>query len=94
MIEIIQKIENFLLALCTLSDNSFLKLFITYVIFMLIYTFFTVNIEKYLGFENKVRIYDLIFMFLMFCMFAWNSYHLYLVKIQMKTTTFQIKDRL
>lgn len=94
MIEIIQKIENFLLALCTLSDNSFLKLFITYVIFMLIYTFFTVNIEKYLGFENKARIYDLIFMFLMFCMFAWNSYHLYLVKIQMGTPTFQIKDRL
>lgn len=93
MIEIIQKIENFLLALCTLSDNSFWKLFVTYVIFMLIYALFTVNLEKYLGYENKVRFYDLIFMFLVFAMFTWNSYHLYLVKIQMGTPTFQIKDK-
>ena len=93
MIDLIQKFENFLLALCTLSDNSFLKLFITYVIFILIYTFFTVNIERYLGFENKVRIYDLIFMFLMFCMFAWNSYHLYNVKVSTGTPTFQVKEK-
>lgn len=94
MINLIERFENFLLALCTLSDNSFLKLFITYVIFMLIFIFFTVNIEKYLGFETKVRLYDLIFMFLMFCMFAWNSYLLHTVKVQTGTPSYQIKKHI
>jgi hypothetical protein len=91
MIKIIEEIENFLLALCALSDNSFFKLFLTYAIFAILYTFLTTNIEKYLGFKNEVRLYDLIFIVCLFAMFAWNSYHLHIVKVNTGTPSFKIK---
>lgn len=94
MIGIIEKIENLLLALCSLSDNSFLKLFITYMIFAIMYGFLSFHIEKYLGFENKTRLYDLIFIVLLFAMFAWNSYHLHIVKVNTGTPSFKIKKEI
>lgn len=90
----IEEIENFLLALCTLSDNSFFKLFLTYVVFAIMYSFLSFNIEKYLGLETKVRLYDLIFIVLLFAMFAWNSYHLHIVKVNTGTPSFKIKKDL
>lgn len=91
MVEILEKIENFLLVICTLSDNSFLKLFFTYAVFAVMYSFLTMNIEKYLGYEVKVRLYDLIFIVVLFAMFAWNSYHLHIVKVNTGTPSFKIK---
>ena len=91
MIEIIEKIENFLLALCALNDNSFLKLFITYILFILAYGYLSSQVEKYLGFKNEVRLYDLIFIVFIFSMFAWNSYHLHMVKVNSGTPSFKIK---
>lgn len=93
MIELIEKFENFLLALCTLSDNSFFKLFLTYAIFAVMYSFLSMNIEKYLGFKNETRIYDLVFICCLFAMFAWNSYHLYLVKVNSGVSAFTIKKK-
>ena len=92
MFSLIDKFENFLLALCTLSDNSFWKLFVTYFIFILMYTFFSKNLEKYLGYQNEVRLYDVVFMLLVFAMFAWNSHYLYKVKVQIGTPSLKIKD--
>ena len=94
MINILEKFENFLLALCTLSDNSFFKLFVTYVIFAVMYSFLSYNLEKYLGFETKVRTYDLVFIVVLFTVFAWNSYHLHTVKVQTGTPSFQIKKHI
>lgn len=92
MFSLIDKFENFLLALCTLSDNSFWKLFVTYFIFILMYAFFSKNLEKYLGYQNEVRLYDVVFILLVFAMFAWNSHYLYKVKVQIGTPSFKIKD--
>lgn len=92
MFSLIDNFKNFLLALCTLSDNSFWKLFVTYFIFILMYYFFSKNLEKYLGYQNEVRLYDVVFMLLVFAMFAWNSRYLYEVKVQIGTPSFKIKD--
>ena len=92
MLNLLERFENFLLALCTLSDNSFFKLFGTYVLFLLMYHFLVYHLEIYLGFEPKVMLYDLIFIVALFAVFAWNSYLLHKVKIKTGTLSFQIKN--
>ena len=92
MLNLLERFENFLLALCTLSDNSFFKLFGAYTLFLLMYHFLVYNLEIYLDFEPKVMLYDLIFIVTLFAIFAWNSYLLNKVKIKTGTPSFQVKN--
>lgn len=92
MLNLLERFENFLLALCTLSDNSFFKLFGIYVLFILMYHFSVYHLEIYLDFEPKVMLYDLIFIVALFAIFAWNSYLLHKVKVKTGTPSFQVKN--
>ena len=73
--------KNLMMALSAISDHSFGKLFIMYFCFILMYGFLAKELESFFGYENKVRLYDIIVILLLYAVFAFNCYHLYQAKI-------------
>ena len=62
--------KNLMMALSTISDHSFGKLFVMYLCFIIMYAFLA-----------KVRLYDIIVILLLYTVFTFNCYHLYQAKI-------------
>ena len=73
--------KNLMMTLSTISEHSFGKLFIMYLCFMLMYGVLAKELESFFGFENKVRLYDIIVILMFYAIFAFNCYHLYQAKI-------------
>ena len=73
--------KNLMMALSTISEHSFAKLFIMYLCFILMYGFLAKELESFFGYENKVRLYDIIVILLFYAVFAFNCYHLYQAKM-------------
>ena len=71
---------NLMLKICNLTDNSFFHLFGFYMVIYIVWAIIAKNIESYFGIENKVYLYDLILLFILFGIFAFNSYWLSNIK--------------
>jgi len=86
------EIVNLMLRICNLTDNSFLSLFIFYMVVYFSIGLISTNIEGYLGIEKKVYLRDLIILFILFAIFAFNTFHLSRIK-QMENSSYQITKR-
>ena len=79
---IIDKFIDGMLFMVELTDKSFITLFLSYLVLYVIWSILAQNIESYLGIEKKVYLYDLILLFILFAVFAFNSYWLHQVKVK------------
>jgi len=86
-------IINIMLRICDLSDKSFLHLFFFYMVILVIYHIFAVNIESYINIEKKVYLHDLIFMLFIFSLFAYNAYWLSNIKSLEAGSKYILKEK-
>jgi Ca2+/Na+ antiporter len=79
--EIYRVTGNAMMSICELTDKSFFLLFVFYMIIYSVWSIILRNIELFLKIEQKVYLYDLVILFVLFVIFAYNTYWLHKIKV-------------